>query len=172
MVMKAVKVFLVLVIAGSLSLTGFTLVKVIGVQRTIGQKQKALVKGVELQNSSIVEICGAFKPTEEMVGKTEKMLTDLTALSSVVVDMNGLVAEANELQGTTNGLLQASNEKMGGLTAAAGAAKAPLDKVRSYTGVTREFINRTVAALQRMAGGLSSTNSSAAGIANMMEGKF
>src|SRR5450759_4646051 len=98
MVMKAVKVFLVLVIAGSLSLTGFTLVKVIGVQRTIGQKQKALVKGVELQNSSIVEICGAFKPTEEMVGKTEKMLTDLTALSSVVVDMNGLVAEANELQ--------------------------------------------------------------------------
>jgi hypothetical protein len=172
MMMKAVKGLLLLVIAGSLALTGFTLTKVIGVQRTICQKQASLLKGVERQNDSIVDISGAFKPTEEMVGKTEKMLSDLTSLTSVVQDMNGLVAQANSLQATTDGLLKASNDKIGGLTAAAGAAKAPLDEVRARTAVTQEFINKTVAALQRMAGGLASTNGSAADIANMMEGKF
>jgi len=169
---KFVKGLLLIVIIASVAMTGLTLYKVIGVQRTIGQKQAALVGKVDRQNKSIVEISGAFKATEEMVGKTKGMLKDLKSLTSVVSDMNGLVSKANELQVTTNKYLADSNGRMGGLQGAAAAAQAPLEKVRALTTVTLGFINQTVSALSNMAGGLASTNAAAADMANMMEGKY
>ncbi|MBU1672331.1 MAG: hypothetical protein KKF41_10425 [Actinobacteria bacterium] len=170
--MKFAKAFFLLVILGSTAVTGVTLVKVIGVQREIGAKQAGLLKGLERQNGSIVEICGAFKPTEEMVGKTRSMLADLRQLAGVVRDMNGLVGKATDLQGKTAGLLDASNGVIGGLCTAVGAASAPLTAVGEKTSRTLVLINRTVAALSSMAGAMGSTNSCAADIANFMEGGY
>lgn len=170
--MRVVRVFLVMVIAAGIAASGVSLLKVIGVQRQIGEKQAALVGKVERQNDSIVNITGAFKSTEEMVAKTSSMLKDLKSLTSVVSDMNGLVARANALQVTTNNLLKESNDRIGGLKTAASSASGPLFKVRELTAVTLEFINRTVASLSQMSGGLGSTNQSAADMANMMEGHY
>lgn len=170
--MKFVKAVLSLVIAGSLAVTGFGLVKVIDVQRGLGAKQADLVEGVKRQNDSIKDISKSFKPTEEMVGKTEKMLVDLKSLSGVIDDMNRIVARANALQGVTGQRLDLSNNAIGGLESAVAGAGGPLGMVASRTSRTLAFINRTVDALSRMAGGLGATNACAADIANMMEGKY
>ncbi|MHB8894385.1 MAG: hypothetical protein ACYC99_04290 [Candidatus Geothermincolia bacterium] len=170
--MRIVKVLLLLVIVGSTAVTGFTLTKVIGVQRSMGESQTALLAGVDRQNTSIVDISGSFKPTEEMVGKTKEMLGDLKELTGVVSEMNGLVANANKLQGTTAIRLDESNGGMAGLRQALESAGPPLTLVGSRTAVTLDFVTKTVAALRSMAAGLSGTNSSAADIANMLEGKY
>ncbi len=170
--MKAVKLFLYLVIAGSLVVTGLSLVKVIEVQGKMGKKQAALLEGVEEQNSSIEDITGAFTPTEEMTGKTRKMLEDLKSLVTVVEQMNVLVDNANALQGITAEYLDRSNAGITGLKGAVADAKGPLSVVAERTSVTLSFINRTVGALGAMAGGLASTNGAAADIANMMQGRY
>jgi hypothetical protein len=169
---KAVKLLLILAIAVGMGATGLSLVKVIDVQRDIGLKQAALVEKVERQNDSIVNISGAFKSTEEMVAKTSRMLADLKSLTSVVSDMNGLVSRANGLQVATDRLLGESNDRIGGLRTAASSVQEPLQRVRSLTAVTLDFINRTVSSLSAMAGQLASTNQSAAGMADMMEGNY
>lgn len=170
--MKVVKAILLLVIIGSLGVTGVGLVKVIDVQRNMGEKQAGLVEDVKRQNDSIKDISKSFKPTEEMVGKTERMLTDLKELSGVIDDMNSLVAQANSLQGVTGQRLDLSNNAINGLQTAVAGAGGPLGMVAERTAKTLSYINATVDALSRMAGGLAATNGSAAQIANMMEGKF
>ena len=124
--MKVIKVLLALVIAGSLAVTGVSLVKVIGVQRVMGEKQEALLGEVERQDEAVEAIIPAFQPTEEMVGKTEAMLADLQALAAVVSEMNGLVQAANGLQATTAGLLDMNNTSITRLAAGVSAADLPL----------------------------------------------
>ncbi|RJP34889.1 MAG: hypothetical protein C4536_01760 [Actinobacteria bacterium] len=170
--MKVFKILMALVIGGSLAITGVSLVKVIGVQRVMGEKQVALLAEVERQNDSVEAILPAFQPTEEMVGKTEAMLADLQSLVGVVSEMNGLVQDANALQATTAMLLDVNNLSIKGLSFGVSAASDPLARVGERTGLTLQYINQTLAALQDMAAGLQLSNSYAADLANMMEGKF
>ncbi|MDD3719673.1 MAG: hypothetical protein PHP28_13550 [Actinomycetota bacterium] len=170
--MKVIKVLLALVIAGSLAVTGVSLVKVIGVQRVMGEKQEALLGEVERQDEAVEAIIPAFQPTEEMVGKTEAMLADLQALAAVVSEMNGLVQAANGLQATTAGLLDMNNTSITRLAAGVSAADLPLAGVGERTALTLGYITQTLSALQDMAAGLRLSNSYAADLANMMEGKF
>ena len=170
--MKAIKVLMALVIAASLAVTGVSLVKVIGVQRVMGEKQEALLGEVERQNDSVKAILPAFQPTEEMVGKTEAMLADLQSLAGVVTEMNDLVQDANALQAATASLLDVNNVSIMGLSGKVMAANGPLARVGERTGLTLQYINQTLAALQNMAAGLQQSNSYASDLANMMEGKF
>jgi len=170
--MKFIKVVMALIIAGSMAFTTVALVKVIGVQKGMGDKQDALLAEVERQNKAVQDILPAFEPTEEMVAKTEAMLADLQSLVAVVSDMNELVAQANSLQGTTALLIDQSNMAINGLSREVSAAKAPLDAVGDRTSLTLGYIEMTVAALQEMAAGLASSNSYASDLADMMEGKF
>jgi len=170
--MKFIKIVLSLVIAGSLAVTGVSLVKVIGVQRVMGEKQGDLLVEVERQDAAVEAILPAFQPTEEMVGKTADMLTDLRTLTTVVTEMNGLVQSANSLQATTADLLDTNNRSITGLSGGVAAAKGPLAGVGERTTLTLQYINQTLAALQEMAAGLSLSNSYASDLADMMEGKF
>jgi hypothetical protein len=170
--MKVVKVLMGLVIAVSLTVTGVSLVKVIGVQYAMGAKQQELLGEVERQNDSVASILPAFKPTEEMVGKTGAMLADLESLAGVVSEMNGLVQEANTQQAFTATLLDMNNMAIRGLSVGVSAAQYPLAGVGERTALTLQYINRTLAELQNMAAGLRLSNSYASDLANMMEGKF
>ncbi|MDI6831709.1 MAG: hypothetical protein QME88_10285 [Actinomycetota bacterium] len=170
--MKAIRILMALVIGGSLAATGVSLVKVIGVQRVMGEKQGTLLEEVRRQDSSIEAMLPAFQPTEEMVAKTGAMLEDLRDLASVVTDMNGLVRGANDLQAETASLLDRNNQAVVGLSVKIVAAANPLAKVGERTGLTLQYINQTLAALWTMARGLSLSNTYAADLANMMEGKF
>lgn len=170
--MKVIKILLALVIAASLAVTGVSLVKVIGVQRVMGEKQEALLGEVERQAAAVEAILPAFKPTEEMVAKTEAMLSDLRTLASVVTEMNGLVRAANDLQATTAELLDMNNLSITYLASGVAAARQPLAGVGERTALTLQYINQTLAALQDMAAGLRLSNSYASDLANMMEGKF
>jgi len=170
--MKVIRILMALVIAASLAVTGVSLVKVIGVQRAMGEKQEALLVDVERQNDSVEAILPAFQPTEEMVGKTRAMLADLESLTGVVAEMNGLVQEANTLQAATARLLDVNNLSIKGLSYGVAAARDPLTRVGDRTALTLQYINQTLAALQEMAGGLRLSNSYASDLADMMEGKF
>ncbi len=170
--MKLVKILLALVIAASLAVTGVSLVRVIGVQRVMGEKQEALLEEVKRQDAAVAAILPAFKPTEEMVGKTEAMLADLQSLASVVLEMNGLVQAANSLQATTADLLDSSNLSITLLARGVSVTREPLVGVGERTSATLRYINQTLAALQNMAAGLQLSNSYASDLADMMEGKF
>ena len=170
--MKAIRILMALVIGGSLAATGVSLVKVIGVQRAMGEKQGALLREVKRQDSSLEAILPAFQPTEEMVAKSEVMLEDLRSLAAVVSDMNGLVQGANDLQAETAALLDRNNQSIVGLSVKVIAAGSPLARVSERTSLTLQYINQTLAALRAMADGLRLSNAYAADLADMMEGDF
>lgn len=170
--LRLMKILLGLVITVSMVLTGGTLLKVIGVQREMGEKQAGLVEEVRAQEKGVRDIIPAFKPTEEMVEKTEAMLADLQALVEVVSGMNDLVRTANELQGTTADLLDRNNRGVGSLGFRIAASRSPLAEVGSKTALTLQYINRTLAALEEMVDGLRASNACASDIADMMEGKY
>lgn len=170
--MKAIKFLLGMVVAVSLTVTGGTLLKVIGVQRGMGEKQAGLLEAVRAQEQGVREILPAFKPTEEMTEKTEAMLADLQALVEVVSGMNDLVQMANELQGTTANLLDRNNMGVGSLAFRIASSRSPLTEVGSKTAITLQYISRTLAALQDMVDGLRASNACASDIADMMEGRY
>ncbi|MDI6874356.1 MAG: hypothetical protein QME89_10045 [Actinomycetota bacterium] len=170
--LKAIRFLLGLVTVVSLIITGGTLLKVIGVQKGMGEKQAGLLEEVRAQERGVRDIIPAFKPTEEMVEKTEAMLADLQALVEVVSGMNDLVRTANELQGTTADLLDRNNLGVGSLGFRIAASKSPLAEVGGKTALTLQYINRTLAALEEMVDGLRASNACASDIADMMEGKY
>ncbi|WP_287152911.1 hypothetical protein [Candidatus Solincola tengchongensis] len=170
--MKALKFLLGLTVAISLAATGGMLLKVIGVQRGMGEKQTGLLDEVRAQERGVRDILPAFRPTEEMAEKTEAMLADLQALVEVVSEMNDLVRKANELQGTTADLLDRNNLGVGFLGFRIASSKSPLAEVGGKTAITLQYINRTLAALQDMVNGLRASNACASDIADMMEGKY
>lgn len=169
---KGIKSLLVLMTAAGLLVTGGTLLKVIGVQRGMGEKQAGLLDEVLAQEKGVKEILPSFKPTEEMVGKTEAMLTDLRALVEVVKGMNESVRSANQLQEATAALLDQNNQGIVPLGFHIAASKLPLGEVSEKTALTLQYIQRTLAALQEMIRGLVASNAYASDIADMMEGKY
>jgi len=169
---RGIKVILVATMVVGLAITGGTLLKVIGVQRSMGEKQAGLLEEVKRQEQGVRDILPAFGPTEEMAEKTEAMLADLETLVEVISSMNSLVQEANELQGTTAELLDRNNQGVGSLTFRIASSRSPLDEVAVKTALTLDYMQRTLSALREMVNGLRASNACASDIADMMEGKY
>ncbi|MHB8780888.1 MAG: hypothetical protein ACYC55_05845 [Candidatus Geothermincolia bacterium] len=170
--MKAYRIFALIVINICLIVLSVSTLQLIDTQRGLGEKQDALLGEVNREDEILASIIPDFRPTEEMVAKTEVMVADLKTLESTVIEMNDIVARLNTLLPQTVALVNVSNAAVEQLGIAMAAVLPPLTAVSDKTTVTLGFMSATVSQLQQMSAGLASQNAHASNVANMMEGNF